>query len=355
MFIQRRLEAPQTVTHREDFSRDIFVKITAVAHPPLPKGYWFNVKPKEAFRHVSDAATILSTPMLSIFQSLSVSPSENCEMAQQEVFDSHDRLAFSCRVMHWGIRRGFHPMACVEVINNAGDVVSAAHLLQGNTLPSREQVSDPSGCCTLDGNERAMLIRGNKDWGVCIGTWEENYPLNKLNIKLFCLTETQGWKSVHSYRDDTFLVELSKKIFLNVDLREGTITVRPDVAHVPESIALGFAIAILHLLCQPIPVRTLEDDPNCRCPENRNRIRNEKLKFTEAVGYSADMFRPYIRSGTVCQRCMRDMLTRIESKRFHSRSVSRSYSSNSRHFSSGGGGGGGFGGGGCGGGGCGGC
>ena len=34
MFMQRRLEAPQTVTHREDFSRDIFVKITAVAHPP---------------------------------------------------------------------------------------------------------------------------------------------------------------------------------------------------------------------------------------------------------------------------------------------------------------------------------
>ena len=349
MFLQRRLEAPQTVTHREDFSRDIFVKITAVTHPPLPKGYWFNVKPKEAFRHVSDTATILSTPMLSIFQSLSVSPSENCEMALQEVFDSHDRLAFSCRVMHWGIRRGFHPMACVEVINNAGDVVSTAHLLQGNTLPSTEQVSDRKGCCTLEDNERAMLIRGSRDWGICIGTWKENDPWNKLHIKLFSLTETQGWISVSPDWKETFLVQLSKKIGLNVDLREGTIKIRPDVAHVPESIALGFAIAILYLLCQPFPVRTLEDDPNCRCPENLNRIRNEKLKFAVAVGYSADMFRPYIRSGT-CQRCRQ---SRIVSKRFHSRSVS--YSSNSWHFSSGGGRGGGFGGGGCGGGGCGGC
>ena len=240
-------------------------------------------------------------------------------------------------------------MACVEVINNAGDVVSTAHLLQGNTLPSREQVSKPYGCCTLDGNEKAMLIRGNKDWGVCIGTWKENDPSNKLHIKLFSLTETQGWKSVHSYQYEKFLVERSEKISLSVDLREGTIKIRPDVAHVPESIALGFAIAILYLLCQPFPVRTLEDDPNCRCPENLNRIRNKKLKFAEAVGYSADMFRPYIRSGT-CQRCRQ---FRIESKRFHSRSVPSS--SNSWHFSSGGGRRGGFGGGGCGGGGCGGC
>lgn len=240
-------------------------------------------------------------------------------------------------------------MACVEVINNAGDVVSTAHLLQGNTLPSREQVSDRKGCCTLDGNERAMLIRGNKDWGVCIGTWKENYDGNKLHLKLFSLTETQGWKSVYSHSNETFLVVLSKKISLNVDLREGTIKIRPDVAHVPESIALGFAIAILYLLCQPIPVRTLEDDPNCRCPENLNRLRNKKLKFAEAVGYSADMFRPYIRSGT-CQRCRQ---SRVEPKRFHSRSVS--YSSSSWHFSSGGGRRGGFGGGGCGGGGGGGC
>lgn len=349
MFIQRSLAAPQTVTHREDFARDIFVKITAVAHPPLSKGYWFNVKPKEAFCHVSDAANILSAPMLSVFQSLSVSPSENCEMALQEVFDSHDCLAFSCRVMHWGIRRGFHPMACVEVINNAGDVVSTAHLLQGNTLPSREQVSDPYGCCTLGEDERAMLIRGNKDWAVCIGTWKGDHPWNKLDLKLFSLTETQGWKSVFSYWEEKFLVELSTKISLNVDLREGTITIRPDVAHVPESIALGFAIAILYLLCQPFPSRTLEDDPSCRCPENLNRIRNEKLKFAQAVGYSADMFRPYIRSGT-CQRCRQ---SRIESERLRSTRIS--YSSNSWDSRSGGGRGGGFGGGGCGGGGCGGC
>ena len=63
----------------------------------------------------------------------------------------------------------------LEVMNHIDEVVSTAHLLRGNVLPTKEQVDKPQFCCNLDeaGGERAMLIRGCKDWGICIGKWME--------------------------------------------------------------------------------------------------------------------------------------------------------------------------------------
>ena len=354
-FIQRRLEAPQVITQREYFSSENYVKITAVVHPPSPREYRFRIKPEESLSDMSDAATILSTPMLSVFKTLSFTPSVECQL--QKVFDFHDRLAFSCRVMHQGgMGRGNHPMS-VAVINNAGDIVSTAHLLQRSTLPSWKQVmNDRKGCCTLEDNERAMLIRGSKDWGICIGRWE-----NQCAIKFFSLIEKQEWKSVSSNPEE-FSIKLSNKMPFRVDLRDGIIVIPPDVSHVPETIALGFAIAILFVLCQPISNETLYYDPSCRCSHYPTKINiPENLKFAVAAGYNADKFKNHIVRNT-CGRCLfrREMEREREREREWERererereTYSRRIVSNSLFISGGGFGGGGFGGGGCGGGGCG--
>ena len=340
-FIQRSLEAPQIITQREDFSSENYVKITAVVHPPSPKEYRFRIKPEESLSDMSDAATILSTPMLSVFKTLSFTSSVECQL--QKVFDCHDRLAFSCRVMHQdGMGRGNLPMSVV-VINNAGDIVSTAHLLQRSTLPSWKQVmNDRKGCCTLEDNERAMLIRGRKDWGICIGRWENQYA-----IKFFSLIEKQEWKSVSSNPEE-FSIKLSNKMPFRVDLRDGIIVIPPDVSHVPETIALGFAIAILFVLCQPISNETLCYDPSCRCSHYPTKINiPENLKFAVAAGYDADKFKNRI-IRTTCARCLESRRRETERKRERERKTySRTVVSNSLFI-----GGGGFGGGGCGGGGC---
>ena len=357
-FIQRRLEAPRIITHREDFSSGSYFKTTAVVHPPLPKEYRFRIKPEEGLSDMIDAATILSTPILSVFKTLSFTSSVECQL--QNVFDCHDRLAFSCRVMHqWGMGRGYHPMSVV-VINNAGHVVSTAHLVQRSTLPSWKQVNDQNGCCTLEDNERAMLIRGSKDWGICIARWE-----NQFAIKFFSLIEEQEWKSVSSNPEE-ISIELSNKMPFRVNLRDGIIVIPPDVSHVPETIALGFAIAILYVLCQLISNETHYYDPRCRCSNYPTKINiPENLKFAMATGYDADKFKNHFIK-TTCERCLefrrREMEREMERVRERKREMERKREREKREkgrktysrtkvshslFSIGGG----FGGGGCGGGG----
>ena len=347
-FIQRRLEAPQVITQREYFSSENYVKITAVVHPPSPKEYRFRIKPEESRSYMGKAATILSTPVLSVLKTLSFTPSVECQL--QKVFDCHDRQAFSCKVMHQGgMRQGYHPMSVV-VMNKAGYILSTAYLLQRSTLPSWKQVNDPNGCCTLEDNERAMLIRGSKDWGICIGRWDDQCA-----IKFFSLIDKQEWKSVSSNPEE-FSIELSNKMPFRVDLRNGIIVIPPDVSHIPETIALGFAIAILYVLCHPISNETLYYDPSCRCsqyPTKTNIL--EHLKFAVAAGYDADKFKNHI-IRTTCEKCLesrtrememeREMERKRERKRkTYSTTYSRTIVSNSLFI----------GGGGCDGGGCGGC
>ena len=143
-------------------------------------------------------------------------------------------------------------LSSVEIIDNAKNVVSTAHVIRRDALPSREQLSNPDKYCTLDQTaawERAILIRGSRDWGICIGKWEgfvqglpgirgvrgkpfkpgiEGIPGIQgkpgfLSIKFFSLFGEQEWKQVQG-QGDVFLISLlSKKRNLKVDLRTGVI------------------------------------------------------------------------------------------------------------------------------------
>ena len=148
-----------------------YVRVTTVAHPPKQDGYSFKVRPQNLFSNVENPAQILRSPTLilspvSLFQSATAP----CEMSDHLLFDSRGRPAFGCRVIHSAVLQ----LSCVQVINKAQRVVGVAYLIRENVLPKRGQVRKPDKCCTLDvqEGERAMLIRGSKDWGICIGKWQ---------------------------------------------------------------------------------------------------------------------------------------------------------------------------------------
>ena len=91
-------------------------------------------------------------------------------MSVHRVLDYRQRDAFTCRIMHSAELQ----LSSVEIVDNAKNVVSTAHVIRTDALPSREQLSNPDKYCTLDqtAGERAILIRGSEDWGICIGSWK---------------------------------------------------------------------------------------------------------------------------------------------------------------------------------------
>ena len=101
--------------------------------------------------------------------SLARSSTALCEMSVLRLLDWRED-AFACRVMHSAVLQ----FSSVEVINKVGNVVGTAHLIGSHILPKPEQVCEPEKCCTLNeqDGERALLIRGSKDWGICIGKWD---------------------------------------------------------------------------------------------------------------------------------------------------------------------------------------
>ena len=154
----------------------------------------------------------------------------------------------------------------VEVIHNVGRVVSTAHLIRGDVLPTTEQVINPEKCCTMNemAGERAIVIRGSQDWGICVGKWEgfvkgvpgvagvdgtpdkpgvKGTPGIKgqpgcLSIKFFSLFGTREWKHVEKRGDKFSIGLLGRKITVEVDLRTSEISFPAEAHDVPEAIAL---------------------------------------------------------------------------------------------------------------------
>ena len=309
---------PEPVTHELAIVDNIIVRFTTLANPPRRDRYYFTVKLKTNFSTVQHPAQILSFPTLVLSPlSLAQSSSASCALSVDGLLDYGNREVFTYRVIHSAQLL----LSSVEVINNAGRVLSTAHLIRGDILPTRFQVNKPEKCCTMDemAGERAILIRGSQDWGICVGKWEgfvkgvpgvpgvkgtsgnpgvRGIPGIKgqpgfLSIKFFSLFGAREWKRVEKRGDIFSICLLGKKITVDVDLRTGMISFPPEVHDVPEAIALGFSIAILHLLCQPYPSTTKTNylKPSKAASDQRGkprRIRNENLMLVVAAGYYAD-------------------------------------------------------------------
>ena len=275
-----------------------------MTHPPsrLPGYHSFTVKPRgksfPSFRDpskVSGSLTLFLPPA-----SLACLPKASYETSTGQVFYGLDRKAFTYRVMHSVALQ----LSSVEVINNDGNVVSTAHLIQNHVLPRQLQVRNKEATCTLNEGERAFLVRGSKDWGICIGKWEgyvRGVPGTRgthgipgspgqLKIKFFSLVETNEWITLYKNSMTNFEIYFPTGT-CTVDLRTGKISFPERVDHVPESIALGFAIAMLHLLCQPYQSLATRGSSIFLKLRKPRRIDNENMKLVVAAGYYASTIR----------------------------------------------------------------
>jgi len=296
---------PEPVAHELAIAENVIVRFTTVASPPIIEKYFFMVKPKKTdFSIKQHPAQILSSPTLILSpMALAQSSSTYCAWSVNRLFGHGQREVFTYRIMHSAQLL----FSSVEVINHAGRIVSTAHVIRGDILPMREQVYNAEKCCTIDekAGERAILIRGSQDWGICVGKWKglvqgvpgvpgtpgiKGQP-GHLSIEFFSLIGTRGWKHVRQ-REDKFSIVFGalKNTTVDVDLRNGTISFPPEVHDVPEAIALGFSVAILHLLCQPY------SQASCTRPSaaasgrigKPRSIRNEDLLLVVAAGYYAN-------------------------------------------------------------------
>ena len=306
------VETPEVKKHEFCFDDQTSIRITTVTHPPspLPGYHFFTVKPRgtgfHSFRDpskISGSLTLFLPPA-----SLACLPEASCETSTGQVFYGLDQEAFTYRVMHSVALQ----LSSVEVINSDGNVVSTAHLIQSHVLPRQLQVSNKEANCTLNEGERAFLVRGSKDWGICIGKWEgyvrgvpavapskrsrwgtRGIPGNPgyLKIKFFSLVETNEW--ITSYKNNMTNFEIYFPTgTCTVDLRTGEISFPARVDHVPESIALGFVIAMLHLICQPFQPTARYNSISLNLSKPR-RIDNENMKLVVAAGYYASTIRDY--------------------------------------------------------------
>ena len=82
-------------------------------------------------------------------------------------------------------------------------------------LPTKERVSKFPFCCTLNesGGERAMLIRGCKNWGLCIGKWDGVFD----GVFLACLDHEHHDTNNSSAPASKFEVRRTATSFCTID------------------------------------------------------------------------------------------------------------------------------------------
>ena len=133
----------------------------------------------------------------------------------------------------------------------------------------------------------------------------------RLSLKFFALFGKQGWKEISQVSQEKFSINLlGGTSRLNVDLRKGQISFPAEIQDVPEAIALGFAVAILHFLCQPYnpPDKSSYIGWYAIAMYRPRRIHNEDLALIVAAGYFCDsvptnLYYKHTVGGGACAGC----------------------------------------------------
>lgn len=162
-------------------------------------------------------------------------------------------------------------LSTVEIFHPKGHLLATAHTIAGKQIPMKSQLDDLKGtsCAyTPESKERALLIRSQKDWGVCLGKWVGRGESGDLAISFYNV-ETNQWQNVSQSNSasaeftvyEVKIFKEAKSVFIN--LATGMVTVPyTDIAtFVPEIIALTYAIGVLYVLCRERPREFYPVDP----------------------------------------------------------------------------------------------
>lgn len=244
-------------------------QLTMTINTPTLKKYSFELK-IGTFHTRDHPSKYLCHPQLMLSPSDLAKPALPCSSATQRVLDWRGREAFRYRIVHSSVGL----ISAVEIFNLYDQLVASGHTINPSSFPERDAVHDAKNSIFLNQveGERAMLIRGKKDWAVCIGKWQhERNPLQRgfsrggqgfVGIRVFKLFDKQSWCVVKKSRLGTFVIKMDSNTLIRLHLRKNKIDISSHAQAIPEAIALGISVAVLYLLCMPyLPKRSMESSP----------------------------------------------------------------------------------------------
>ena len=240
-------------------------QLTMRINPPNLQKYSFKVK-IGTFHAEDHPSKFLSNPQLVLPPGDLQKKFLPCSVATQSVLDWREREAFKYRIVHSSAGL----VSAIEIINLHQQIVASAYTISSTSLPDTDAVKDAKKCIVLnqDEGDRAMLIRGQRDWGVCVGKWTQQIdPWMKrhkfVSIRVFKLFDKQGWCVVKKAPFGTFVIKMDSNTVIRLDLRKSKIYVSPHAQAIPEALALALSVAVLHLLCMPYhPKPSMEASPD---------------------------------------------------------------------------------------------
>ena len=216
--------------------------------------YNFQVQPKRVFTECDHPSLILGCSGLMLSPSDLAKPSVPCDSSTHPVFDSRGNQVFSCRVVHSSDAL----LSAAELIDVHGQVVTTTHTISPGTLPEKDDVQDHKNSIFFNQaeGERAMLIRGDTDWAVCIGKWQKeserrSFARSYVGVKVYKLSGKHGWCLVTKSPHGCFNIKTDSDTEVKINLKENTIVISPRAQDIPELLALAFSVSILYLLCLP--------------------------------------------------------------------------------------------------------
>ena len=254
------LTASVTVSFKDDDGQ-YMAQITMIISPAAVQEYNFEFKTGTFYAH-KHPSEVLNNPQLVLPPKDLANPILVCSSSSEKIIDWREKEAFNYRIVH----SSYGLISAVEVLNREQQVVASAHTINQSLLPQAEAVQDANKCIVLNQTEgeRAMLIRGeNKDWGVCIGKWQEEItPKDIVNrfvsIRFFKLFREQGWCLVRK-SGGIFVIKVDSNTVMRLNMTNSKVYISPHAQAIPEVLALSLSIAVLHLLCMPyVPQEGME-------------------------------------------------------------------------------------------------
>ncbi|KAF2351400.1 hypothetical protein FHG87_017846 [Trinorchestia longiramus] len=215
----------------------------------------------------------------------------------------------ACDVMPWTFDETGPEFPTPEQKKEVSELrlVALAHTLDPNTLPSPQMLKMTNtkwetshiAMCDWDAGERAMIVKGagGKDWAIVIARWtglrrgvpgthfRRGVPGNcgELSLRLHCPVNSPAEQISLPYSKSKFDFQVRS---CWIDLHNGTVLVKGEEEQFVEHITLGFAITVLHVLCQPRMdnVDTTDSSPAVT-NDLPNRIPVERLSLLTAAGF----------------------------------------------------------------------
>ena len=215
--------------------------------------YRLKVQPEINSAEVNHASVVLSFPQ-PMFSSRHLAKNElPCESVVQTLLDCRGYEAFKCRV----VRSSTGLLSAVEIISLDGIVVASSHTIDLDTLPDKAAIEDHTRCAYWNHAKggRAMLVRGRKDWGICIGKWQRGKMFSRsagqVKIRLFKIHGASRWCEVGNDKGGLYLICLDSGTSLHVDLHRGVFSISPSARDIPEMVALALSVSAVNVLCKP--------------------------------------------------------------------------------------------------------